>query len=44
MKLPGNSSEEMVLQEYFNIKGKYNMTAILGARMDGENYGKLVFK
>jgi uncharacterized protein len=31
----------MVLQQYFNIKGKYNMTAILGARMDGENYGKL---
>ena len=40
-KLPGSNSEEMVLQQYFNIKGKYNMTAILGARMDGENYGKL---
>ncbi|MBU3191140.1 UPF0182 family protein [Clostridium bowmanii] len=40
-KLPGTNSEEMVLQQYFNIKGKYNMTAILGARMDGENYGKL---
>ena len=43
-KLPGSNSEEMVLQQYFNIKGKYNMTAILGARMDGENYGKLFLK
>ena len=40
-KLPGSNSEEMVLQQYFNIKGKYNMAAILGARMDGANYGKL---
>ena len=40
-KLPGTNSEEMILQQYFNIKGKYNMTAILGARMDGGNYGKL---
>ncbi|MBU3177910.1 UPF0182 family protein [Clostridium estertheticum] len=40
-KLPGMDSEEMILQQYFNVKGKYNMTAILGARMDGENYGKL---
>ena len=40
-KLPGTNSEEMILQQYFNIKGKYNMTAILGARMDGKNYGKL---
>ncbi|MBK5240361.1 UPF0182 family protein [Clostridium sp.] len=34
-------SQEMILQQYFNIKGKYNMTAILGARMDVGNYGKL---
>ena len=40
-KLPGMSSEEMILQQYFNVKGKYNMTAMLGARMDGANYGKL---
>ena len=40
-KLPGTDSEEMILQQYFNIKGKYNMTAILGARMDVGNYGKL---
>jgi len=40
-KLPGSNSEEMILQQYFNIKGKDNMTAILGARMDVGNYGKL---
>ena len=40
-KLPGTNSEEMILQQYFNIKGKDNMAAILGARMDGVNYGKL---
>ncbi len=41
-KLPDADSEEMILQQYFNIKGKYNMTAILGARMDVGNYGKLL--
>jgi uncharacterized membrane protein (UPF0182 family) len=40
-KLSDTDSEEMVLQQYFNIKTKYNMTAILGARMDVGNYGKL---
>ena len=40
-KLPGETSEEMVLQQYFNIKGKDNMAAILGARMDVGNYGKM---
>ncbi|MGV8981803.1 UPF0182 family protein [Clostridium sp.] len=40
-KLPNSDNEEMILQQYFNIKGKYNMTAILGARMDVGNYGKL---
>lgn len=40
-KLPDTDSEEMVIQQYFNIKGKYNMTAILGARMDVGSYGKL---
>jgi len=39
----GNSEElELVFTEYFTIKGKENMVAIVSARMDGENYGKLV--
>jgi uncharacterized protein len=42
MKLPKQTKEEMVLLEYFNIKGRNNMVASFGARMDGENYGKLV--
>ena len=41
-RLPGNDREEMVLMEYFNIRDKETMTAMLGARMDGDNYGKLV--
>lgn len=40
-KLSDTDNQEMVLQQYFNIKGKFNMTAILGARMDVGNYGKL---
>ncbi|MGH4138673.1 UPF0182 family protein [Clostridium sp.] len=40
-KLPDSDNQEMILQQYFNIKDKYNMTAILGARMDVGNYGKL---
>ncbi|MCJ7688110.1 MAG: UPF0182 family protein, partial [Clostridiaceae bacterium] len=40
-KLSETDNQEMVLQQYFNIKTKYNMTAILGARMDVGNYGKL---
>ncbi|MEK6266520.1 MAG: UPF0182 family protein [Clostridium sp.] len=43
-KLPDEENEEMILQQYFNIKGKFNMTAILGARMDVGNYGKLVLE
>ena len=42
MKLPNESKEEMVLLEYFNTKGRDNMVALLGARMDGDNYGKMV--
>lgn len=42
MRLPDNKSEEMVLLEYFNMKNKDNMVALFGARMDGENYGKMV--
>jgi len=42
MKLPEENKEEMVLVEYFNTKGKNNMVALFGARMDGKNYGKMV--
>jgi uncharacterized membrane protein (UPF0182 family) len=42
MKLPKQTKEEMVLIEYFNTKGRDNMVALLGARMDGDNYGKMV--
>jgi uncharacterized protein len=42
MRLPDNKSEEMVLVEYFNMRNKDNMVALLGARMDKENYGKMV--
>ena len=42
MKLPKESKEEMVLLEYFNTKDRDNMVALLGARMDGDNYGKMV--
>ncbi|MBW9158636.1 UPF0182 family protein [Clostridium tagluense] len=42
MKLPKENKEEMVLLEYFNTKGRDNMVALLGARMDADNYGKMV--
>ncbi|MBZ9684800.1 UPF0182 family protein [Clostridium estertheticum] len=42
MKLPKEIKEEMVLLEYFNTKGRDNMVALLGARMDADNYGKMV--
>lgn len=42
MKLPDESKAEMVLMEYFNMRNKNNMVALLGARMDGNNYGKMV--
>ena len=42
MKLPNEHDEEMVLLEYFNTKGRDNMVSLLGARMDGDNYGKMV--
>ncbi|WP_234124804.1 UPF0182 family protein [Clostridium hydrogenum] len=42
MKLPGEKKEEMVLMQYFNMRNKNNMVALLGARMDGDNYGKMV--
>ena len=42
MKLPNEPKEEMMLLEYFNTKDRDNMVALLGARMDGDNYGKMV--
>ena len=42
MKLPGETKEEMILLDYFNMKSKPNMVALFGARMDNENYGKMV--
>lgn len=42
MKLPGENNEEMVLTNYFNVRDKENMAAIFGARMDKDNYGKLI--
>ncbi|MBA5851842.1 UPF0182 family protein [Clostridium sp. cel8] len=42
MKLPGEKTEEMILIQYLNIKNKDNMAALFGARMDGDNYGKMV--
>lgn len=42
MRLPEKNNEEMLLLEYFNMKDKDNMVAMFGARMDKENYGKMV--
>lgn len=42
MKLPGEEKEEMVVINYFNQHTKENMISLMGARMDGDNYGKLV--
>ncbi len=42
MKLPDEEKEEMVIVQYFNFHQKENMVAMLGGRMDGDNYGKLV--
>lgn len=41
MKLPNSQKEEMILLEYFNMRNKNNMVALLAARMDDENYGKM---
>lgn len=41
-RLHGEQDLEMMLFEYFNMKGKQNMVSLLGARMDGENYGNLI--
>jgi hypothetical protein len=41
-KLPEEKKLEMILFEYFNMKGKQNMVGVLGARMDETNYGQLM--
>ncbi|MGL4762582.1 MAG: UPF0182 family protein [Sarcina sp.] len=41
-RLHGEENLEMMLFEYFNMKGKQNMVSLLGARMDGDNYGELI--
>ena len=38
-KLPDEENVEMMLLDYFNMRGKQSMVALLGARMDGDNYG-----
>ncbi len=42
MKLPGESEGEFVSAIPYTPNGKSNMTGILMARQDGENYGQLV--
>ncbi|QEK10915.1 UPF0182 family protein [Crassaminicella thermophila] len=42
MKLPGEKKEEFLLSIPYTPKNKPNMTALLMARNDGENYGKLI--
>lgn len=41
-KLPGESSEEFVNMVPFTPKSKQNMTALMMARNDGDNYGQLL--
>lgn len=41
-KLPGGSKEEFMLIDSYTPSGKDNMVAWFGARMDAENYGKLI--
>jgi hypothetical protein len=41
-RLHGEENLEMMLFEYFNMKGKQNMVSLLGARMDGDSYGDLI--
>ncbi len=41
LKIPGEENVEMSLVNYFNVKDRANMVAMLAGRMDGENYGKM---
>ncbi|MBR2548106.1 MAG: UPF0182 family protein [Eubacterium sp.] len=42
VKLPGEENAEFINQIPFTPKSKQNMTALMIARNDGDNYGKLV--
>ncbi len=42
MRLPGEAREEFVLLNAFNPSRRDNMIAIMVARVDGPNYGKLI--
>lgn len=42
MKLPGEEDEEFINSIPYTPSGKKNMTALLVARNDGDNYGELV--
>jgi uncharacterized membrane protein (UPF0182 family) len=42
MRLPGEPREEFVLLEGFNPSGRDNMIALLAARADAPNYGRLI--
>ena len=42
MKLPGEEEEEFISSIQFTPSGKKNLTGIMVARCDGEEYGKLI--
>lgn len=42
MRLPGEKDAEYVLILPFTPKGRLNMVAWMGVRMDGDNYGKIM--
>jgi uncharacterized protein len=42
MRLPGESREEFVLLSLFSPSGRDNMIALLAARMDPPNYGRII--
>ena len=42
MRLPGEPKEEFVLLSPFNPSGRDNMIALLAARSDAPNYGRLI--
>ncbi|SFB46161.1 UPF0182 family protein [Clostridium frigidicarnis] len=41
-RLPGEDKTEMVMLNYFNMRSKQNMVSIFAAKMDGDDYGKLI--
>jgi uncharacterized membrane protein (UPF0182 family) len=42
MRLPGEPNAEYVMMLPFTPKGRLNMVAWMGVRMDGDNYGKMM--